>query len=311
MATTSTNGTAAARKPITVEYDPQNIQVKHVGEQGGLGYTPYNPTGTIKPLDNPNAEKLKTYVNNIKSQEGGNGNASTNPYSNAYETYKTNMDKVKESQIGQLNTEYNQQQKQIEGAYQGLNRNAYVTYMKRNLANRNAASNMGVNNSGMAENMQTANAVDYNRSVGNVGAYRVNQMSNAENAHNANVAGVEQEHASDLANMQNQYALAEIARQNELEDLRSQQEFQAGENAKDREQSAKESERAYQQQRYQDSFKVFSETIDGWSTKRINNYIKSLQKKYKQGKLTGWQKEYYHEIIMSLRAQRAQNKRNK
>lgn len=239
------------------------------------------------------------------SQTGGNGNATTNVYNNAYETYKTNLNKVRDAQIGQLNTEYNNQQRQLEGAYQGLNRNAYVTYMKRNLANRNSASNMGVANNGMAENMQTANAVDYNRSVGNIGAYRTAQMSNAENAYNANVANVNTQYNTDLANMQNQYAQARIARNNELADLASQQKFQASENAKDRRQSAREANESLRATRQQNRFQVFADTISGYRTvKSVDKAIKNLKTAKKNGTLSGWQKEYYSDMLSYLRAQR-------
>lgn len=246
------------------------------------------------------------------SQSGGTGNANINPYNNAYETYKTNMEKVKGTQMGQLNTEYNQQQKQIQGAANSLNRNAYVTYMQRNLANRNAAANMGVARNGMGENMQTANAVDYNRSVGNVGAYRTTQLSNAENAYNSNVAGVNTQYDTDLANMQNQYAMAEIARQNELADLASSQEFQAAENAKDRKQSAYEANQNLKTTREQNRFQVFVDTISGYTTtKQIDSKIKQLKTAKKNGTLKGWQKEYYSDMLSYLRAQRNVIKRNK
>ena len=239
------------------------------------------------------------------SQTGGNGNATTNVYNNAYQTYKTNLGKVKDAQIGQLNTEYNNQQKQIEGNYQNLNRNAYVTYMRRNLANQTNASNMGVTRNGMGENMQTANAVDYNRSVGNLGAYRVGQLSNAQNAYNANVANVNTQYDTDLANMQNQYNQLNIARQNELADLRSSQQFQAQESAKDRAQSAYEANQSLKATRQQNRFQVFADTISGYKTvKSVDKAIKNLQTKKKNGSLTGWQKEYYSDIMSYLRAQR-------
>lgn len=265
--------------------------------------------GTPLSVDPVSKASVKPAQN---SQTGGTGNANINPYTNAYETYKTNMDKVKESQIGQLNTEYNQQQKQIQGAVDSLNRNAYVTYMQRNLANRNAAANMGVARNGMGENMQTANAVDYNRSIGNVGAYRTSQLSNAENAYNANVANANTQYESDLANMQNQYAQAEIARQNELADLASSQAFQASENAKDRKQSAYEANQSLNATRQQNRFQVFADTISGYTTtKRIDAKIKQLKAAKKAGTLKGWQKEYYSDMLSYLRAQRNVVNRNK
>lgn len=263
-------------------------------------------TSANKGVDTTAASAGRTSLRDT-SQTGGNGNAITNPYSNAYETYKTNLGKVKQEQLGQLNTEYNQQQKQIQGNYNNLNRNAYVSYMQRALANRNAASNMGVTNNGMGENMQTANAVDYNRSVGNIGAYRVGQLSNAENAYNANVANTNIQYETDLNNMQNQYAQAEIARKNELADLKSQQKFQAKENAKDRRQSAREANESLRATRYQNRFQVFTDTINGYqSTKAIDKKIKNLQKAKKNGTLKGWQKEYYSDMMSYLRAQRNQ-----
>lgn len=256
----------------------------------------------------------RTSVKNT-SQTGGNGNATTDPYNNAFQTYRTNLNKVKNEQVNQYNTEYNQQQKQIQGVYNSLNRNAYVNYMRRALANRNNASNMGVANNGMAENMQTANAVDYNRSVGNLGAYRVGQLSNAQNAYNANVANAEIQYNTDLNNMQNQYAQARIARNNELADLASQQRFQASENAKDRRQSAREANQSLRATRYQNRFQVFADTISGYqSTKSIDKKIKSLKDAKKKGTLSGWQKEYYSDMMHYLRAQRnqvAQKKKKK
>lgn len=268
--------------------------------------TPVKPTGTF-------AEAIASPTKPVQnSQTGGTGNANINPYTNAYETYKTNMGKVKDAQVGQLNTEYNQQQKQIQGAVDSLNRNAYVTYMQRNLANRNAAANMGVARNGMGENMQTANAVDYNRSIGNVGAYRTSQLSNAENAYNANVANANTQYESDLANMQNQYAQAEIARQNELADLASSQAFQASENAKDRKQSAYEANQSLNATRQQNRFQVFADTISGYTTtKRIDAKIKQLKAAKKAGTLKGWQKEYYSDMLSYLRAQRNVVNRNK
>lgn len=271
------------------------------GGSGGRSQA-YDPKKINTTATQTGAKTIKT-----TSQTGGNGNATTNVYNNAFETYKTNQAKVRDAQLGQLNTEYNNQQKQIESAYNGLNRNAYVTYMRRNLANRNAASNMGVNNSGMAENMQTANAVDYNRSVGNIGAYRQAQMSNAENTYNSNVANVNQQYDSDINSMQNQYAQAEIARNNELADLQSSQRFQAAENAKDRKQTAYEANRTYKQNRYSNRFQVFQNTVGGYTTtKSIDKKIKSLKNAKKNGSLKGWQKEYYSEIMSTLRAQRNQ-----
>ena len=267
---------------------------------------------TNKPVTLQSEPVAQPTQNTQNSQSGGTGNANINPYQNAYETYKTNMGKVKDAQVGQLNTEYNQQQKQIQGAVNNLNRNAYVTYMQRNLANRNAAANMGVARNGMGENMQTANAVDYNRSIGNVGAYRTSQLSNAENAYNANVANANTQYESDLANMQNQYAQAEIARQNELADLASSQAFQASENAKDRKQSAYEANQSLNATRQQNRFQVFADTISGYTTtKRIDAKIKQLKAAKKAGTLKGWQKEYYSDMMSYLRAQRNVVNRNK
>lgn len=267
---------------------------------------------TNKPVTLQAEQVAQPTQNTQNSQSGGTGNANINPYQNAFETYKTNMGKVKDAQVGQLNTEYNQQQKQIQGAVNNLNRNAYVTYMQRNLANRNAAANMGVARNGMGENMQTANAVDYNRSIGNVGAYRTSQLSNAENAYNANVANANTQYESDLANMQNQYAQAEIARQNELADLASSQAFQASENAKDRKQSAYEANQSLNATRQQNRFQVFADTISGYTTtKRIDAKIKQLKAAKKAGTLKGWQKEYYSDMLSYLRAQRNVVNRNK
>ena len=267
---------------------------------------------TNKPVTLQTEQVAQPTQNTQNSQSGGTGNANISPYQNAFETYKTNMGKVKDAQVGQLNTEYNQQQKQIQGAVNNLNRNAYVTYMQRNLANRNAAANMGVARNGMGENMQTANAVDYNRSIGNVGAYRTSQLSNAENAYNANVANANTQYESDLANMQNQYAQAEIARQNELADLASSQAFQANENAKDRKQSAYEANQSLNATRQQNRFQVFADTISGYTTtKRIDAKIKQLKAAKKAGTLKGWQKEYYSDMMSYLRAQRNVVNRNK
>ena len=239
------------------------------------------------------------------SQTGGNGNATTNVYNNAFQTYRTNLGKVKDAQIGQLNTEYNNQQRQIEGAYQNLNRNAYVSYMQRNLQNRQSASNMGVNRNGMGENMNTANAVDYNRSVGNLGAYRVGQLSNAQNQYNSNVATVENQYANDLNQMQQHYRDLNIARQNELADLQSQQRFQASESAKDRRQSAREAQQSLNATRQQNRFQVFADTISGYRTvKSVDKAIKNLKAAKKNGTLSGWQKEYYSDMLSYLRAQR-------
>ena len=250
--------------------------------------------------------------NTQNSQSGGTGNANINPYQNMYESYRTNMDKVKQAEQGQLNTEYNQQQKQIQGAVNNLNRNAYVTYMQRNLANRNAAANMGVARNGMGENMQTANAVDYNRSIGNVGAYRTSQLSNAENAYNANVANLNSQYENDYAQKQAYYNQLEQQRADELADLASSQAFQARENAKDRKQSAYEANQSLNATRQQNRFQVFADTISGYTTtKRIDAKIKQLKAAKKAGTLKGWQKEYYSDMMSYLRAQRNVVNRNK
>ena len=257
---------------------------------------------------------------NGNSQEGGNGNASTNPYSNAYQTYKTNLGKVKEAQIGQLDTEYNRQKEQIEGAYQGMNRNAYVTYMQRALQNRNAASNMGVNRTGMQENMNTANAVDYNRSVGNLGAYRVNQLSDAENAYNSRLADLNAQYDTQFANADLQGQIADIGRQNELADLQQQQEFTASENAKNREQQALDAQRAYdlQVRQYQDDKNKWNyenyvaNTVNRYtSVKQVDNAIKKWQDAKKAGNLNNWQTAYYSQAMAQLRLQKAELQANK
>lgn len=248
----------------------------------------------------------------FNSQSGGTGNANINPYHNAFEAYQTSMNKVKDAQTGQLNTEYNNQQKQIEGAYQNLNRNAYVTYMQRQLQNRNAASNMGTNRTGAAENINTANMVDYNRSVGNLGAYRQTQLSNAENAYNSNLANINNEFDTNMAERQMQYENMGIQRQQELEDLQTNLDFQAKENALDRAQTAKDANRAYQQKKYDDRFSAWSDTIGRYDTvAKADKAIKKLQQKKKAGTLSGWQKEYYTEMLNYLRAQRTVARKNK
>lgn len=267
-------------------------------------------TGNIKTVTGMQTTPViaqATTTEKQNSQTGGTGNASTNPYNNLYESYKTNMEKSKQAKIGQLDTEYNNQQKQIEDAYKGLNRNAYVSYMQRVLANRNAASNMGANRTGMAENMQTANAVDYNRSVGNLGAYRQSQLSNAENAYNTNKFNIEDEYASDLAKQQAYYKQLEQQRKDELADLKSQQEFTAAENAKDRKQSAYEAAQSLKNTKRANRFQVFADTISGYqSTKAIDKKIKQLKDAKRGGTLKGWQKEYYSEMMSYLKAQRNQ-----
>lgn len=266
---------------------------------------------SVKPT-NTVAEAIASPVTPAQnSQTGGTGNANINPYQNAYESYKTNMGKVKDAQTGQLNTEYNQQQKQIQGAVDSLNRNAYVTYMQRNLANRNAAANMGVARNGMGENMQTANAVDYNRSIGNVGAYRTSQLSNAENAYNANLANINNEYEANMNKEQYEAAVRDQQRQDELDDLAAQQAFQASENAKDRAQSAYEAQQSLNATRQQNRFQVFADTISGYTTiKRIDAKIKQLKAAKEAGTLKGWQREYYSEMLSYLRAQRNVVKRN-
>lgn len=264
------------------------------------------PTNTL-------AEAIAQPTQNTQnSQSGGTGNANINPYHNAYEAYKTEMDKANQAQAGQLNTEYNQQQQQIQNAANNLNRNAYVTYMQRNLANRNAASNMGANRTGMAENMQTASAVDYNRSVGNVGAYRTTQLSNAENAYNANLANLNNEYRANMAKEEYEAMNRDQQRQDELADLASSQAFQASENAKDRKQSAYEANQSLKATRQQNRFQVFADTISGYTTtKRIDAKIKQLKAAKKAGTLKGWQKEYYSDMLHYLRAQRNVVNRNK
>lgn len=246
------------------------------------------------------------------SQAGGNGNATTNPYSNAFQTYKTNLEKVKNEKTGQLDTEYNRQQEQINSAASGLNRNAYVTYMQRQIQNRNTASNRGASRTGYAENMQTANAVDYNRSLGNIGAYRTNQLSNAENAYNSNRANIDAQFDTDLMNAENEYAQLDIGRQNELADLQQQQQWQANENALDRQQQAKEADRAYQmqvkqfnQQKYETKFNNWYNTLDQYTNKKsVDKAIKKLRNAKKNGTLKPWQSEYYSSLMSSLRTKR-------
>lgn len=276
--------------------------------------TPSNVTGNERPVSG-NAQ-----VGQTNSQEGGLGNASTNPYSNAYETYKTNLGKVKEAQIGQLDTEYNRQKEQIEGAYQGMNRNAYVTYMQRALQNRNAASNMGVNRTGMQENMNTANAVDYNRSVGNLGAYRVNQLSDAENAYNSRLADLNAQYDTQFANADLQGQAADIGRQNELSDLQQQQAFTAAENAKDRQQQALDAQRAYdlQVKQYQDEKNKWNfdnyitNTVNRYTTvKQVNNAIDKWKDRKKSGDLNNWQTAYYNQAMQQLNMQKAELQANK
>lgn len=268
------------------------------------------------PVAAPTGASIASAVTGNKSitpQTGGTGNASINPYTNAYTAYQTAMGKVKNAQIGQLNTEYNNQQKQIEGNYQNLGRNAYVTYMQRAKGNDQAVSNMGANRTGMAENMRTANAVDYNRSIGNAGAYRQAQLSNAENAYNSSVAGVENEYATNMANSENQYRQLEINRQNELADLQQQLDFQASENAKDRAQQAKEADRAYQQQvlEYQDQknqteFTNWYNTVDKYTSKKqVDKAISALEKAKKSGTLNKWQTAYYSTMIDTLKIKKS------
>jgi ribosomal protein S21 len=272
--------------------------------------------GTVSGV---NTTATQTGNASVTPQTGGTGNANINPYHNAYEAYQTSMGKVKDAQTGQANTEYNQQQQQIAGQYNNMGRNAYVTYMQRIRQNQNAASNMGANRTGMAENMQTANMADYNRSVGNAGAYRQAQLSNAENAYNSKLAGIETDYAKDLANAENEYAQAEIARNNELSDLQTNLDFQAQQNALDREQSAFEADRAYKQQvqaqrdkRYETRFNSWVETIGRFdSVKSVDKAIKKLKDQKKSGKLTGWRKEYYSDMMSYLRAQRTAAKKNK
>lgn len=293
---------------VLTSKNPATQNVNTTGVQTGS-----TPVKTVSP-----AKEAQGIAQN--TQEGGNGNASTNPYSNAYQTYKTNLGKVKEAQIGQLDTEYNRQKEQIEGAYQGMNRNAYVTYMQRALQNRNAASNMGVNRTGMQENMNTANAVDYNRSVGNLGAYRVNQLSDAENAYNSKLADLNAQYDTQFANADLQGQVADIGRQNELSDLKQQQEFTAAENAKDRQQSALDAQRAYdlQVKQYQDEKNKWNfdnyitNTVNRYTTvKQVNNAIKKLQDRKKAGKLNNWQTAYYSQAMSQLKMQKAELQANK
>ena len=328
----SSNPVAAAMVSDAPSYDPAapaQVVNPPAGVQSAQGVAVETGNASITPKkEEPKQELPNESLPSVQgvavpdtsnSQTGGNGNASTNPYSNAFQAYQTNLNKVKDSQIGQLNTEYNNQQKQIDSAYQNLNRNAYVSYMQRALKNRQSVSNMGANRTGMAENMNTANAVDYNRSIGNVGAYRQAQLSNAENAYNSNVANVNNEYATNLANAENQYAQLEIARQNELADLQQQQEWQAEENAKDRAQTAADADRAYQQQiqqfqdqKYADRFQIFTNTVSQYNTTaKVDKAIKNLQKQKSNGKLTGWKKEYYSEMISYLKAQKATLKQKK
>lgn len=276
------------------------------------------PLSTGNGINTTGMESGNTSVKS-NSQTGGNGNATINPYSNAYNAYQTSMNKVKESQLGQANTEYNNQQKQIEGAYQNLGRNAYQTYMQRQLQNRQALSNMGANRTGMAENMQTANAVDYNRSIGNTNAYRQAQLSNAENAYNTNVANINNEYDTKMAEKENEYANLGIQRQNELEDLQKQLDFQAKENALDRQLQVSDTQRAYEQQRqalrdskYEQRFNAFVNTIGRYSSvKSVDKAISDLKKAKKNGTLKGWKKEYYTEMMNYLKAQRTVAKKSK
>ena len=92
--------------------------------QAGQTVTGVPLSSTGNGINTTGMESGNTSVKS-NSQTGGNGNATINPYSNAYNAYQTSMNKVKESQLGQANTEYNNQQKQIEGTYQNLGRNAY------------------------------------------------------------------------------------------------------------------------------------------------------------------------------------------
>lgn len=279
------------------------------------------PTTNPAPGTNtPGVNTTATVAGNasVTPQKGGTGNANINPYHNAFEAYQTSMNKVKEAKTGQLQTEYNQQQEQINGAYQNMGRNAYVTYMQRQLQNRNAASNMGANRTGAAENMNTANMVDYNRSVGNAGAYKQNQLSNAENAYNSKLAGVESDYDTDLAAKEWEYQNKAIERENELADLQANLDFQAKENALDRAQSAKEADRAYKlqkqsftDQRYENSFSNWANTIGRYtSAKSVDKAIKRLKDAKKSGKLKGWRKEYYSDMMSYLRAQKTVAKKN-
>lgn len=272
---------------------------------------------------NPNVVVDTTSIqvgkSSVTPQTGGTGDANINPYHNAYEAYQTSMNKAKNAQIGQLNTQYNQQQEQINGQYNNMGRNAYVTYMQREQQNRNAASNMGANRTGMAENMQTANLADYNRSIGNAGAYRQTQLSNAENAYNSATANVENQYDTDLANKQLEYDNMGIQRQNELADMQTQLDFQAQQNALDRQQQAKEADRTYNKQvqayndaQYERKFNQWSDTIAQYNTvDKCNKAIKKLQNKKKAGNLKGWQKEYYTVMMNYLKAQRTVARQNK
>ena len=292
---------------VLTSKNPATQNVNTTGVQTGN-----TPVKTVSPAKEAQAVPQNT-------QEGGNGNASTNPYSNAYQTYMTNLGKVKDAQIGQLDTEYNRQKEQIENAYQGMNRNAYVTYMQRALQNRNAASNMGVNRTGMQENMNTANAVDYNRSVGNLGSYRVTQLSNAENDYNSKLADINAEYDTQYANANLQGQVADINRQNELADLQSQQAFTASENAKDRQQQALDAQRAYdlQQKQYQDEKNKWNyenyvtNTVQRYTTvKQVDKAIKNLQNKKKSGDLNNWQTAYYSQAMSQLKMQKAELQAN-
>ena len=252
-------------------------------------------------------------------QTGGNGNATTNPYGNAFQTYKTNMEKSKNAQMGQLDTEYNRQKESIEGNANNLNRNAYVTYMQRNLANRDAISNLGIARSGAAERMNTANMADYNRSVGNVGAYRTSQLSDAENAYNQNRQNLENEYNNNLTEKEAEYENLRIGRENELADLQRNLDFTAAENAKDREQQAREAERQIEidrqnfdlakeesvYKRQQDRFNTFTDTVSQYDTpEKAEKAIKDLQAKEKAGKLEPWEQQFYGEMLMYLRTQK-------
>ena len=246
------------------------------------------------------------------SQTGGNGNATTNPYGNAFQTYKTNMEKSKNAQMGQLDTEYNRQKESIEGNANNLNRNAYVTYMQRNLANRDLISNLGAARSGLAEKINTANMADYNRSVGNVGAYRTTQLSDAENAYNQNRQNLENEYNNNLTEKEAEYENLRIGRENELADLQRNLDFTAAENAKDREQQAREAQQAYDQaekqfiyQRQQDRFNTFTDTVSQYDTpQKAQDAITAYEKKRADGKLEPWEEEHYSDIMYYLRAQK-------
>lgn len=218
----------------------------------------------------------------------------TNPYNEAYNTYRTNMNKAKSAELGQLNTEYNNQKTQIEGNYGNLTRNAYVSYMNNNRANMIAQSNAGISNNGAAENMNTATATDYNRSIGNAGSYKMTQLSNAENSYNSSVADVNSRYAQDLAKARNEY-----------NQMRIQQGFEARENAKNRRQTARLAEKEFRATRQGNRFSVFQNTIAGFRTvKQINSTINRMKKAKKNGTLKGWERAYYTEIMYTLKARR-------